>query len=82
MRQALTTNWNAMRVIRVAMGAAALGFGILRHDNLLMAAGGFLLFMGLTNTGCCAAGACDAPPSRRREDASKGIEGTTFEEVR
>lgn len=81
MRKALTTNWNTMRVMRVAMGAAALGFGILRHDNLLMAAGGFLLFMGLTNTGCCAAGGCVAPLSRPNS-SSKGIEGTTFEEVR
>jgi hypothetical protein len=80
MKKVLTTDWHASRILRVAMGVAALVYGIIRHDNLLSLAGGFLLFMGVTNTGCGANG-CGVPTSRSNQ-SKKSIEETTFEEVK
>lgn len=80
MKRILTTDWHAARIFRVAIGTAALAYGILRHDNLLSLAGSFLLFMGVSNTGCGASG-CSIP-GRRTHPSGKAMEDTTFEEVK
>jgi hypothetical protein len=51
-------------------------YGIVKHDSLMGIAGAMLLLMGLSNTGCGAAGGCGVPPSRK--NAGKDIE---FEEI-
>ena len=80
MKKVLTTNWHAARILRTTMGIAALVYGILKHDNLMILAGGFLLFMGVTNTGCGANG-CGIP-TRQTYQPKKSIGETTFEEVK
>ena len=80
MKKVLTTDWHAARILRTTMGLAALVYGILKHDNLMILAGGFLLFMGMTNTGCCANG-CGVP-TRQTNHPEKSIRETTFEEVK
>lgn len=80
MKKVLTTNWHAARILRTTMGLAALIYGILKHDNLMILAGGFLLFMGVTNTGCGASG-CGIP-TRQTNRSEKSIGETTFEEVK
>ena len=80
MKKVMTTNWHAARILRTTMGLAALIYGILKHDNLMILAGGFLLFMGVTNTGCGASG-CGIPTSQTNR-SEKSIGETTFEEVK
>ncbi|MFN7280605.1 MAG: hypothetical protein ACK5VH_10630 [bacterium] len=80
MKKVMTTNWHAARILRTTMGLAALIYGILKHDNLMILAGGFLLFMGVTNTGCGASG-CGIP-TRQTKRSEKSIGETTFEEVK
>lgn len=80
MKKVLITDWHASRILRVAMGIAALVYGLIRHDNLMILAGNFLLFMGVTNTGCGANG-CGVPTNRTTQP-KKSIGETTFEEVK
>jgi hypothetical protein len=76
MKRVLTTDWHPSRIFRVVTGIAALIYGIVKHDNLMGIAGAMLLLMGLSNTGCGAAGGCGVPPSRKT--TGKDIE---FEEI-
>jgi hypothetical protein len=80
MNKVLTTDWHASRIFRTVMGIAALIYGILKHDNLMSLAGGFLVFMGITNTGCGANG-CSVPTSQTKHQKNS-IGETTFEEVK
>jgi hypothetical protein len=48
----LTTDWHAARIFRVATGIAAIVYAIVKQDSLMGLAGGMLLIMGLSNTGC------------------------------
>lgn len=80
MKKVLTSDWHASRILRTVMGIAALVYGILNHDNLMSLAGGFLLFMGVTNTGCGANG-CGVPANQANH-LKKSIGETTFEEVK
>lgn len=80
MKTLLTTNWNFARIFRVALGVVAIVSGILRHDAFMGWAGGMILFMGLTNTGCFA-GSC-ATPSVLKKEAQKEPETISFEEVK
>jgi hypothetical protein len=68
--------WNLWRVIRAGIGAWAIFEGFRTHDNLLIAAGGFLGTMALLNMGCCGAAGCGV--NSRKVDSKKEIE---FEEV-
>lgn len=80
MKRVLTTDWHASRIFRTVMGTAALVYGILNHDNLMSLAGGFLLFMGITNTGCGANGC--GTPTEKANHSKRSIGETTFEEVK
>jgi hypothetical protein len=52
MRRVLTTDWHAARIFRVVIGIAAITYAVIKHDSLMGLAGGMLLLMGLSNTGC------------------------------
>lgn len=80
MKKVLLTNWHPSRIFRVATGLVAVVYAIIQHDSMLGMAGGFLLFMGMTNTGCCGAGGCDVTTSQKT-DAIKN-EQVQFEEVK
>ena len=66
MKALLTTNWNFSRIFRVALGTIAIISAIVRHDTFMGWAGGMILLMGLTNTGCFA-GSCAAPAVSKNE---------------
>lgn len=65
MKTILTTGWNVMRVLRTGIGAWAIWLGITEQDTLTGLLGGFLLFTGIFNTGCCGMGGCTVPQSNR-----------------
>jgi hypothetical protein len=64
MKKVLFTDWHGSRIFRVVTGMAALIYGIVKQDDLMGIAGAMLLVMGLSNTGCGAAGGCGIPTSR------------------
>ncbi len=80
MKQLLTTNWNFSRIFRVALGVVAITSGIIKHDSLMGWAGGMVLLMGLTNTGCFA-GNCSIPIVSNKQ-TGKEPEAISFEEVK
>ncbi|MFM1794492.1 MAG: hypothetical protein RL642_877 [Bacteroidota bacterium] len=80
MKTLLTTNWNFSRIFRVALGTFAIISAIIRHDTFMGWAGGMILIMGLTNTGCFA-GSC-VTPSVSKNNAKKEPETISFEEVK
>lgn len=79
MKNILASNWHPTRIFRVLVGSIAFVYAIIRQDNLLGLAGGFLLFMGITNTGCCGTTGCNIPVKRSSGDRKK--QETGFEEV-
>ena len=54
----IINGWNVMRVIRLALGIAALVQGFLQKENLLVVAGMWILFSAVFNVGCCGSGGC------------------------
>ncbi|MEY3541458.1 MAG: hypothetical protein RLZZ204_270 [Bacteroidota bacterium] len=80
MKALLTTNWNFSRIFRVALGTIAIISAIVRHDTFMCWAGGMILYMGLTNTGCFA-GSCSTPNTRKNTDQTEP-EVVTFEEIK
>ena len=82
MKAILFTGWNLMRILRAAMGIAAILFAVRDHDYMLGAAGGLLIIMGVLNVGRCGVGACSVP-SRPVADknAKNKQEEIRFEEV-
>jgi hypothetical protein len=80
MKALLTTNWNFSRIFRVALGIIAITSAIVRHDTFMGWAGGMILLMGITNTGCLA-GSCVTPVVSKKE-IQKDPETFTFEEVK
>lgn len=80
MKQLLTTNWNGARIFRVALGIAAIIYGVYRHDYTMGWAGALILFMGLTNTGCCGVSGCSTNvPSNKKTSSAEEV---SFEEVK
>lgn len=78
MRRVLTTDWHWQRIFRTVTGLASLVYAVIQRDNLLGIGGAMLLLMGVTNTGCGAAGGCATPVSRN----VKPDEPVVFEEVK
>ena len=69
-----------MRVLRLALGIFVVVQGIITHDWVFAAAGGFLAVMPILNIGCCgASGYCAAPPPRKMNEEPKDI---SYEEIR
>jgi hypothetical protein len=80
MKQLLTTNWNGVRIFRVALGIAAIIYAIYQHDNTMGWAGALLFIMGLSNTGCCGTSGCttyDTSKNKKMSDTE-----VSFEEVK
>jgi hypothetical protein len=79
MKRVLTSDWHASRIFRTVTGLAAIIYAIVKQDNLLGIAGAMLLVMGLSNTGCGAAGGCSVPRAKSKQAQSQDVD---FEEVR
>ena len=61
LKQMLTTDWNLMRVIRLAAGLF-IGFQAWQDGSGMIALlAGLFIFQALTNTGCCGSGGCAVP---------------------
>lgn len=78
-KETLFTNWHFMRWLRLGMGLYAAVVALQLHDPLSGIIAALFLFQAITNTGCCGAGGCAVPSSKRRSAEVKEID---FEEVK
>ncbi len=59
-------DWSPMRILRLVFGVWALYQSIHDREPIVGLLGAWLLYQGITNTGCCGTGACYTPFIRRR----------------
>lgn len=78
-KETLLTNWHFMRWLRLGMGLYAAVVALQLHDPLSGFIAALFLFQAATNTGCCGAGGCAVPSSKRSSAEEKEID---FEEVK
>jgi hypothetical protein len=79
MKQLLLTNWNFIRLVRLGLGIWMSAEGIRSSDVLLGFMGAFLLWLAVSNTGCCGTYACQAPDTKTTLPPTDDIH---FEEVK
>ena len=78
-KQTLFTGWYFMRWLRLLFGVIFMVQAIQMHDIMVGAIAGFFLVTAITNTGCCAAGSCDAPMRKATEESAEEI---SYEEIK
>ncbi len=76
----LLNNWSVVRWIRFAISIVILVQAVIMHDMILGFLGSFFMFQTLTNTGCCAGGAC--APKVNNNNNSNQIEDVEFTEIK
>lgn len=72
------SNWNFMRVLRLALGIYIIVQGFVDNQWLFVALGGLFSLMPLLNIGCCCASGCNTPVRK----SNKKLEDISYEEVR
>jgi len=77
MKQVIFSNWNFIRVLRLAMGIAILVQAVMANDVLFGMIGILFTAMPVFNLGCCAAGNCAAPVQKKDPNTKEII----YEEV-
>jgi len=78
-KQTLFTQWNLMRVIRLAAGIFLAVQAVQIHDAIAGFISAILLFQAFTNTGCCGVSGCAVPATAKNSDAAQEVE---YEEVK
>lgn len=78
MRDYLRT-WNAMRLIRQALGIGIIIQGFIMKDWSFVVIGSIFSLMSIFNVGCCATGSCSTP-TLRNKNINK-TEDISYEEV-
>lgn len=68
MKDLILKDWNAWRLIRFALSLLFIIIGLYKADYILAAAGAFLFFQSVFNTGCCAGGSCAVNYSKRKKE--------------
>ena len=72
------SNWNIMRVLRLALGVFVIVQGIMDNQWMLAAFGALFALMPLMNISCCGTTGCRIPNIR----GDKKLEKVNYEEVR
>lgn len=78
MKQALLSNWNFMRLIRLVLGIFIIVQAVLVKEWTMGLLGVFFTALPVLNIGCCGASGCATPPKKNVETNTKDI---TYEEV-
>ena len=63
-KQSITSGWDLMRIVRLAIGMMLLVQGIYSRDWMIGMFSTFFLYQAVTNTGCCGTKACYMPKTR------------------
>lgn len=82
LKQKLATNWHAGRILRLVMGLFLAAAALVQHDGMLGLFGAFFLFQAITDTGCCGAGSCYAPPRKATDKKENGADDIQYEEIK
>ena len=77
MKQAILSNWNFMRFVRLVLGIAIIVQSVLVKDWTMGILGLVFTSMPIFNIGCCGVGGC-ATPVKKNVETTKDI---TYEEV-
>lgn len=73
------SNWNILRVLRLALGIVIVIQGIRMQEWMLAVMGALFALMPVLNIGCCGTAGCRTPaPKAGKPEA----EDTVYEEVR
>ena len=78
MREQLLSNWNFMRVFRLALGIYIIVQGVQANEWMFIVLGALFSIMPLMNIGCCGTSGCNTT-----QVSTKNIknEDVTYEEV-
>lgn len=71
----LVNNWNAIRLIRLALSVIIIVQAVQIHDALFGFLGAFFMYQALSNTGCCGVNGC-APTISKSTEQSEEVEFT------
>lgn len=71
-------NWNASRILRLALGVIFLTAGIVEHEPIAWLAGIILGTQAVLNV-CCAGPSCAVPATNRTN--GKGVSEVSYDEV-
>lgn len=74
----ILSNWNLMRLLRLAMGVFIIVQGFVDNQWLFVALGGLFSLMPMLNIGCCGVSGCNTPVRK----SNKRLEDISYEEVR
>ena len=77
MKEAIFTNWNIMRFLRLTIGIAIIIQAIIAKDFMFGFIGLLFSGMALFNIGCCGAGGCYTPTKEQAENKKE----ISYEEV-
>lgn len=80
MKNRISTGWNFMRILRLAIGGLILFQGIERGEVFFIALGGLFSLLPILNMGCNGTSACGVPNSKIDQNTEE--EDITYEEVR
>lgn len=72
------SNWNFMRLLRLALGIFVIVQGAVAKEWLLVGLGSLFSLMPLMNIGCCGTAGCSIPAPK----SNKKTEDISYEEVR
>lgn len=78
-KQTLLTQWNLMRIIRLAAGIFLAVQAVQMHDAIAGFISAILLFQAFTNTGCCGVSGCAVPVTGKKSNPIQEVE---YEEVK
>ncbi len=78
-RETLLTDWNLMRILRLALGIYVSVQAVETQSTISMIFAVFLLFQAFSNTGCCGSNGCAIPIKKNNSSKTEEIE---YEEVK
>ena len=83
LRQRLTTDWNFLRIVRLAL-VLIITIEAWNNSEILFAVlGSFLVFQAIFNYGCCGSSGCDIDHRRpKSKSLGEAEEVITFNEVK
>lgn len=78
-KETLLTDWNFMRILRMALGIYIAVQAIETQSILSGVVALFFMFQAITNTGCCGSNGCAVPTKKSNSDK---IEDVEYEEIK
>jgi len=78
-KETLLTDWNFMRILRMALGIYIAIQAIETQSILSGVVALFFMFQAITNTGCCGSNGCAVPTKKSNSDK---IEDVEYEEIK